>query len=156
MTSKPAPSQLDALQAELRKSNLSPAEQKPILKAMMPYIHAREALESLLNLSGELMCIASKEGRFQWVNDAFERVLGFSIEELLARPFFDFVHPDDVEITRSKLEKLRSGLDVIRFENRYRHKDGGWKHLAWICPASKPASPELYAIARDITAERAR
>lgn len=146
-----ARSLIDSLQAELRKTNLSPAEQAPILKAVLPHIHAREGLEKLLNLSGELMCIAGKDGRFRWVNDAFERHLGFSKEELLSRPFFDFVHPDDVEITRSKLEKLRSGLDVIRFENRYRAKNGGWRYLAWVCPASPAESSELYAIATDVT-----
>jgi PAS domain S-box-containing protein len=154
MAPKPAPSLIDALQAELRKTALSPAEQAPILKAMLPFIHAREGLEKLLNLSRELMCIAGKDGHFRWVNDAFEQHLGYSREELLARPFFDFIHPDDVAITRSKLEKLLSGLDVIRFENRYRDKNGSWRHLSWVCPASPPESSELYAIAKDITAER--
>lgn len=151
MTHLPSPSLLDSLQAALRKTSLPPDQQAPVLKALLPYAHAYEELLKLVDLSRDLMCVASKEGYFLWVNDAFERVLGHSKKDLVSRPFFDFVHPEDVAITRSKLEKLGSGLDVIHFENRYRTKEGGWRRLSWVCPAPPKEAPELHAIARDIT-----
>lgn len=150
MTPTPAIPLLEALQGALRKTSLSPEDQTPILKAVMPHAHWYEGLEKLLHLSNDLICIASKDGHFRWVNDTFPRILGFSRQELLSRPFFDFVHPDDVEITRTKLDKLRSGLDVVRFENRYRTKEGGWRKLEWICPAPPAKSDELFAVARDV------
>jgi PAS domain S-box-containing protein len=146
----------DALQAALRKTSLSPVEQAVVFKAMLPYAHAYEGHQHLLDLSRDLMCMAGGDGFFKWINAAFERVLGYTKDELLSRPFFSFVHPDDVEITRTKLEKLQAGLDVVHFENRYRTRDGGWRRLAWVCPAAAPGSDLVYAIARDVTEEQAR
>jgi PAS domain S-box-containing protein len=146
----------DALQAALRKTSLSLIEQSAVFKTMLPYAHAYEGYEHLLDLSKDLMCMAGSDGFFRWINAAFERVLGYTKAELLSRQFFAFVHPDDVEITRVKLEKLKAGLDVVHFENRYRTKDGGWRWLAWVCPAAAPGSDVLYAIARDVTEEHAR
>ncbi|HLY08144.1 MAG TPA: PAS domain S-box protein [Planctomycetota bacterium] len=156
MASEPAFPLHDALQAALRKTSLSPVEQATVFKAMLPYSHAYEGFEHLLDLSKDLMCMARDDGFFTWVNAAFERVLGYSKEELLSRQFFAFVHPDDVEITKVKLEKLKGGLDVVHFENRYRSKDGGWRRLAWVCPAATPGSKVLYAVARDVTEEHGR
>ena len=42
-----------------------------------------------------MLCIAGTDGRFKKVNPAFERTRGFPTEELLRRPFYDFIHPDD-------------------------------------------------------------
>jgi PAS domain S-box-containing protein len=156
MTQQPAQPLHDALQAALRKTSLPPVEQAGVFKAMLPYAHAYERYERLLDLSRDLMCLAGSDGFFKWVNAAFERVLGYTKDELLSKQFFAFVHPDDVEITRVKLEKLKSGLDVVHFENRYRTKDGGWRRLDWVCPAAGPGSDMLCAIARDITEEHAR
>jgi PAS domain S-box-containing protein len=153
MAHLPSQSLQDALQAALRKTSLSPDEQAPVLKSLRPYAHAYEELVKLVDLSRDLMCIASLEGHFLWVNDAFERVLGHSKADLVSRPFFDYIHPDDVEITRAKLEKLGMGLDVIRFENRYRTKDGSWRRLSWVCPAPPREATELHAITRDVTDE---
>jgi len=146
----------DALQAALRKTALSPEEQAAVFKAMLPYSRAYEGYERLLELSRELMCIAGSDGFFKWINAAFERVLGYTREELLSQQFFAFVHPDDVEITKVKLEKLKAGLDVVHFENRYRTKDGRWRRLAWICPAPAPGSEVLYAVALDVSEEHDR
>ena len=155
MAHLPSQSLHEAFQSVLRKTSLSPVEQAPILKELLPYAHDYEELVKLLDLSRDLMCIASLEGKFLWVNEAFERVLGHSKADLVSRPFFDFIHPDDVEITRAKLEKLGSGLDVIRFENRYRTKDGGWRRLSWVCPAPRRESEALHAIAQDVTDQHA-
>jgi len=79
---------------------------------------------------------------------------------LLARPFVDFVHPDDREATLAEVAKLTSGEQSIAFENRYRAKDGTYRDLLWMA-APDPAGL-IYAAARDITerakveAERAR
>ena len=42
------------------------------------------------------MCLATYDGYFRRVNPAFERTLGYTIEELTSRPFLDFVHPEDL------------------------------------------------------------
>jgi diguanylate cyclase (GGDEF)-like protein/PAS domain S-box-containing protein len=103
----------------------------------------------------EMMCIAGMDGRFRRVNPAFSSVLGYSEAELVSRPFFDFIHPEDQERTMEQLHALGSGSDCINFENRYRDRDGEWHWLEWRVPALTPGARNLYAIARDVTHQKA-
>jgi PAS domain S-box-containing protein len=112
---------------------------------------AEEQVERIFNMTGYMVCVAGLDGYFKRVNASFEEVLGYSAEELLARPFNDFVHPEDRAKTAAVVEeKLAEGEQVIGFENRYRCKDGSYKWLSW---TSRPVVQEgiMYAIAYDIT-----
>ena len=106
--------------------------------------------DRFFDLSLDLICIANTDGRFLQVNGAFLTTLGYSEEELLARPFLDIVHPEDMQSTLEAMDRLDAGQKVTRFVNRYRCKDGSWRHLSW---ASSPLPKEglIYASARDIT-----
>src|SRR4030095_16407663 len=72
------------------------------------------------------------------------------LDELLARPYMDFVHPDDRSVTTDEAARARGGHHVIAFENRYRHKDGSYRWLEWAA-APYPGEKVTYAAARDIT-----
>jgi len=113
---------------------------------------AEEAYSRLCNMARDLICIADiHTATFVQINPAFEEVLGYSKEELLGRPFLDFVHPEDVASTIAVIqEKLKEGVDVISFENRYRCKDGSYRHLDWNSHP-KPEEGLTFAIAHDIT-----
>jgi PAS domain S-box-containing protein len=99
------------------------------------------------DVSIDLMCIAGTDGYFKRTNPAFERVLGWSGEDLLARPYYDFVHPGDVAATEKEVAKLAQGIPTISFENRFLCKDGSYTRLRW---TSYPESGVLYAIAHVI------
>ena len=79
--------------------------------------------------------------------------LGFTSEELTARPYLDFVHPEDRAATIAEATKLSGGIDTIHFENRYGCKDGSYKWLAWTAKQSVPEQL-IFAIARDMTAQK--
>jgi len=98
----------------------------------------------------DLLCVANSEGYFIDVNPAFTKVLGYSKEELLSKPFVDFVHPEDIEKTFKETAKLLEGSDSIVFENRYLHKDGTYRVLSWNCKAPE-TDEHMYSVARDIT-----
>jgi PAS domain S-box-containing protein len=109
-----------------------------------------EDLDPFFTLSLEMLCLASMDGRFMRLNPAFERTLGYTLDELQSRPFLDFVHPDDREATLAEVARLATGVDTISFENRYRCKDGSYVWLAW---TTRPSVEKgvLYAAAHNIT-----
>jgi PAS domain S-box-containing protein len=102
-----------------------------------------------------LLCIAGFDGYFKRVNPAWRRTLGYSDEELMSRPYMDFVHPDDREATIVEARKQsEQGQEVIYFENRYLHKDGTLRWLLWTSTPF-PEQQVVYAAARDITERKA-
>jgi PAS domain S-box-containing protein len=105
-------------------------------------------------LSLDMQCTIGFDGRFRNLNPSWQRVLGFSTEELLSRPRMDFIHPDDQTRTASEFAKVQEGVSTVAFENRYRCKNGEYKWLLWnaVCV---PERRIIYAVARDIT-ERKR
>ena len=110
-------------------------------------------LDRFFTFSLDLLCIAGFDGFFKRLNPAWEKTLGFTREEILARPWLDFVHPEDVEKTIAEAQKLMTGLPTVSFENRYRCRDGTYRWLLWtVTPAI--SGKLLYAAARDITSRK--
>jgi len=110
--------------------------------------------DRFFDLSRDVICIATFDGYFKTLNPAWERTLGFSREELTAKPFMEFIHPDDVPASQVEVEKLAGGRETVNFENRYLCKDGSWRWFAWNARAAVPQQL-IYAAGRDIT-ERKR
>lgn len=108
-------------------------------------------ITKLFDLSMDMMCVAGTDGHFLQVNPAFERVLGWTEDEMYARPIISFIHPEDREPTVGALQALGEGSEVIDFENRYQHRDGSVRRLQW---RAVPAGELIYAVARDVTEVR--
>lgn len=106
--------------------------------------------DRIFNLSLDIMCIAGTDGYFKQVNPAFCKLLGYNEADLLSQPFLNFVHPEDVARTHQEVGQLATGATTMYFENRYRHRQGGYCWLAWkAVPVVE--SKLIYAIGRDIT-----
>ena len=110
-------------------------------------------LDRFFEVSIDMLCQLGFDGYFKRLNPAWERTLGFTIEELRSRPFIEFVHADDRERTLEQNARVRAGGQALGFENRYLCKDGSYRWLLW------NAAPEfgertIYSVARDITARK--
>ena len=108
-----------------------------------------EQRDQFFELTLDMLCIASGDGYFKWLNPAFTQTLGWSMDELLGHPYAYFIHPNDLTATLSEVDRqMKAGEKVFHFENRYRHKDGSWRVLSW---KSTPLEGLMYAVARDVT-----
>ncbi|HEX2879015.1 MAG TPA: PAS domain-containing protein, partial [Polyangiaceae bacterium] len=114
-------------------------------------MHEPSPWERLFMLSPDLLCVANTDGYFERVNPAF-KTLGYDEEELLSRPFKDFVHPDDQAGSAAQVERLKGGRTATHYESRFRCKDGSYRWLSWT--TAPDPSGKLYAIGRDVTEER--
>lgn len=116
-----------------------------------PAADADERIRALFDLALDMLCVADFDGRVTVLNPAFERVTGRSGDEIMSAPFVDFLHPDDRAAFRAAFHALRAGRTVVGHVARFRHSDGSYRWLSW---DALPANGSVYAIARDITAER--
>jgi len=121
------------------------------LSAFLRSLYAQlETGNRFMNLSLDLFCIAGFDGYFKSLNPSWERVLGFTREELMAKPYLEFTHPEDRSATGEEAAQLVQGSVTLAFENRYRCKDGSYRWLLWNS-ISLPGQQVIYGAARDIT-----
>jgi PAS domain S-box-containing protein len=116
----------------------------------MPVPAADYELAQFFDFSRDLFCIAGFDGYYKLVNASFERVLGYSREELMSRPFIEFVHPDDVERVHDALTDLAAGEDVSGVEFRLVCADGSVRRFEWNT-RTMPHLGVVYGIGRDVT-----
>jgi len=104
------------------------------------------------HIERDLICTVNSAGYFTSLNTGWERVLGWTREELMSRPIVDFIHPSDRERTIDQLSKVSTAdYEVVDFENRYRARGGGWRWLRW---SARADGTTWFAVAFDITQEK--
>jgi PAS domain S-box-containing protein len=123
-----------------------------VLKDITESKKAQEELENFFNLAPDLIAVCTTEGGFLRVNPAWEKVLGYTQEELLELGWAKLIHPDDLERTNREAQGRPSGTTVANFVNRNRCKDGSYKTLEWQVAFARDGI--IHATARDITERR--
>jgi PAS domain S-box-containing protein len=131
---------------------------RPCLVGMGVDISALKRAEAerdrIFNLSPDLYCVVGIDGYFKQLNPAWERVLGYSRTELLARPYVDFVHPEDRPRTLGEAARVAgANAHPVEFENRYICRDGSFCWLSWHS-VSVPEEGLIYGAARDVTIQK--
>jgi len=108
--------------------------------------------DRIWNVSQDLLLVADRNGIWKTINPAWTRTLGWSEAELLNRTSEWLEHPDDGGITQARVKKLGGSDAIAKFESRFRHKDGSYRWLSW---TGVPDRDYIYAVVRDVTAEKA-
>jgi diguanylate cyclase (GGDEF)-like protein/PAS domain S-box-containing protein len=112
-------------------------------------LHGDAQIARLFEITSDLLAAISLDGQFTLLNPAWEQVLGWTNEELKARPMQELVHPDDLEQTLAlTLAVHHRPAQFVNFTNRYRHRDGSWRWLLWSARCDGVA---WYAAAKDVT-----
>ncbi|MFC3077475.1 GAF domain-containing protein [Phenylobacterium terrae] len=109
--------------------------------------------DRIFQLSSDLFAIAGFDGKLKVVNPAWERLLGYSRQELLSRPFIELIHPDDHGSAAEMVAALLRGEPTISFEDRLVRADGTTVTVSW---TAVPEGEVFYAVGRDVTLERER
>ncbi len=88
-------------------------------------------LNLFFNHSSDILVFIGFDGRYKQVSLSFEKILGWKKEEVVSKPFLDFVHPDDRERSAAEAKARQTGHETEEFENRYRCKDGSYRLISW-------------------------
>ncbi len=108
--------------------------------------------------AADMIALVDSEGRRLYNSPAYEKVLGYSAEDLKTTSSFEQIHPDDRPRVVQAAEKARRSGQGERVEYRIRHKDGSWRTLESTASAIRNArgkTDKLVIVNRDIT-ERKR
>jgi PAS domain S-box-containing protein len=98
----------------------------------------------------DIQVVIDGKGIFNAVNPAFTAILGWAAEDVIGKSVFDFIVPGDEVVTNQALQHART-QNLPTVENRYRHKDGGFRWISWV---AAPDGDLIYASGRHITAEK--
>ncbi|MFC4873270.1 response regulator [Negadavirga shengliensis] len=110
-------------------------------------------LGKALELSQDLITVLRFDGKFKKVNNSFKSLLGYDEKELSNKPMADYVHPEDVEGTMNKINKLINGAKASNFNHRLKTVDGSYRIFSWTA-TSDQKNKWIFAIGRDITEEK--
>lgn len=125
--------------------------QKAMHDSEQRYKHASEHLKKIIDSSIDMIGTIDAEGRFIEVGAACMEILEYKPEELIGRPFMDFVHPEDIDKTRKAGLEIRQGKPTRDFQNRYLRRDGTVVHMMWSAVWSE-SDQRMYTVAKDMTA----
>ncbi|HSN48983.1 MAG TPA: PAS domain S-box protein, partial [Flavobacterium sp.] len=110
-------------------------------------------LNNILDSSLDVICSFDEKGRFASVNAASKCLWGYTPEELLGKKFTELVFHEDVKNTLEEDLKIRSGVPVTMFENRYLHKNGSIVPMLWSARWDED-NKKSYAIAKNATEKK--
>lgn len=132
-----------------RTSEGKPLRMIGIIQDITDKKQAEKEKKAFFEISLDLLCIANAEGYFKELSPTWKDTLGWELDELLTKPFIEFVHPDDKDNTLQAAENLFKGNDIANFDNRYLCKNGTYRWLSWKSTFLTDKKL-IYAVARDI------
>ncbi|WP_084596261.1 hybrid sensor histidine kinase/response regulator [Pseudomonas massiliensis] len=108
--------------------------------------------DRIWELSPDLLLVARLDGTILNANPAWGRILGWSPNWLAGRKTEEFKHPSELANAAATLAQIAAGgAPPTHYEDRYRHRDGSWRWIAWTV---KPEGDLIYCNGRDVTAEK--
>ena len=115
---------------------------------------SEERLTGIIQNAAETIYTLSLDGVITFVSPTWTRVLGHDISEVQGQPFVPFIHPEDVAICQTAIERVLATGETQHGMYRIRHKDGNWRwhHSVGSLikdPQGRPVG--LVGVAEDVT-----
>jgi PAS domain S-box-containing protein len=132
--------------------------QQAQLSSIRKQLFEREELFRLISENAaDMIAVVDGKGKRLYNSPAYERILGYSSDELKDTSAFEQIHPQDQsKVQKAAEEALRSGVGQ-RLEYRMRHKDGSWRQMESTASAVRSERGQierLVIVNRDVTAQR--
>ena len=105
----------------------------------------------LIHLMLDTVFVVDRDNRIAFVSDACQVLLGYRAEELTGALITDYMHPEDLAVSRASIVRVMNGQAHVDFRNRYIRKDGGVVHILWAAFWSEDVGARI-GVARDVTA----
>ena len=117
------------------------------------HFNSKEALaetrDVTFEITNDLLGCVDRHGHFAALNPAWERTFGYTAQVLMSRPFIEFVHEADREMTLAEVDRLRDGGPrAVGFQNRYEVRGDGWRWISWLAELRDGV---IFFIGHDIT-----
>ncbi|HEV7354087.1 MAG TPA: ATP-binding protein [Brevundimonas sp.] len=109
---------------------------------------AEAEMAAFFEVSVDMLCVRDLDGRMHTLSRSWETTLDIPVAELLRTPLITLIHPEDVEPTRRVMATANGGGQVAGFINRYRRRDGSYRHFEWW---ARRRGDLVYGVARDVT-----
>jgi PAS domain S-box-containing protein len=107
--------------------------------------------DRIWNVSEDLLGVSTFAGYFVGINPAWTKTLGWSDAEIKSLHVNELRHPDDAPHSLAARDQLARGGPTVRIENRFQHKDGSWRWIAWTMTADDGL---IYVAGRHVSAEK--
>ncbi|HEY1300387.1 MAG TPA: PAS domain S-box protein [Stellaceae bacterium] len=108
--------------------------------------------DRIWQVSEDLLGVSNFDGYFTSVNPAWTTLLGWREDEIKKMHVSQLRHPEDAVAAMAGRARLAAGTPTVRMENRFRHRDGSWRWVAWTMTAEAGL---IYVIGRHVTGEKA-
>jgi diguanylate cyclase (GGDEF)-like protein/PAS domain S-box-containing protein len=120
--------------------------------------HSAREFRDLAEQAGDVVTRSNEHAIYKYVSPACARVYGFAPGQMVGRPVYDFVHPDDRAGHVALREALAAGSDEEVAERRMKTAAGDWRWVETRCRALRDDDGRFLGVqssARDITDRKA-
>ncbi len=106
--------------------------------------------QRIFDTSLDLILVVDRQGTFLRVSPSSMTILGHRPEDMIGHSAIEFIHPPDLDPTRTEMRLARRGRLTRNFDCRYVHKEGHTVPLTWTGVWSEPEEQHFF-IGRDMT-----
>ncbi len=120
-------------------------------------IHQQELFRLISENAGDMIAVVDVHGNRIYNSPSYQRILGYTADELQSTLGFEQIHPDDRHIVEEATREARDGGGARSVQYRMRHKDGTWRTLessATVVVGPDGKADKLVIVNRDITARK--
>ena len=114
-------------------------------------VSAMEVSQTIMHYSLDVIGLFDGEGRIKEISQSVSNIWGYASEEVVGHRIFDYLLPEDMQITLEAMKEIRGTASLTNFENRYLRKDGAVVYMLWNATGFGDQG-QFMAIGRDITA----